>query len=170
MTARQCDQTRWAWCNGYDEAVEDEAARHCRRVLHPNGDDRDVSHLHPDRVRLGGQGVFARDWAWTPNPDGDLRIPVGFAGTLVDRWNGWAVFTCTREVAEAIVADQQEACGRYRRQLAADGIGERGEQMVDDSWRGCGSTVTSSSSTRRGCTTTRAPSTASSRTGRAAAS
>ncbi|WP_146603903.1 hypothetical protein [Micromonospora deserti] len=38
----------------------------------------------PDRVRLGGPGVFAGDRAWTPNVEGVMRISVGFAGTLVD--------------------------------------------------------------------------------------
>ncbi|MCX5122009.1 DUF4314 domain-containing protein [Micromonospora sp. NBC_00362] len=134
LTAGQCDQTRWAWCDGFDDAAEAEAARQCRIVLHPGGDDRDVRHLHPDRVRLGGPGVFAGDWAWIPNGDGVLRIPVGFAGTLLDTWNGWAVFTCTRPVAEAIVADQQAARARYRQHLAADGIaGDAQRRMVDGS-------------------------------------
>ncbi|MFG1888096.1 DUF4314 domain-containing protein [Micromonospora sp. NPDC049051] len=134
LTARQCDQSRWAWCDGYDDAVEAEAARQCRIILHPDGDDRDLSHVHPDRVRLGGPGVFAGDWAWTPNPEGELRVSVGFVGILVDTWNGWAVFTCTREVAEAIVADQADARDRYRQRLAADHIAsERLEQVVDES-------------------------------------
>ncbi|MGW3607811.1 DUF4314 domain-containing protein [Micromonospora sp. NPDC005161] len=134
LTAHQCDQTRWSWCDGFDDAAEAEAARQCHIVLHPAGDDRDVSHLHPDRVRLGGPGVFAGDWAWTPHAGGVMRIPVGFAGTLVDTWNGWAVFTCTRQVAEAIVADQQAARDRYRQHLAADGITrERQQRMVDES-------------------------------------
>ncbi|MCW6004308.1 hypothetical protein K1W54_06895 [Micromonospora sp. CPCC 205371] len=49
-----------------------------------------------------------------------MRIPVGYAGTLIDRWNGWAVFTCTRTVAEAIVAEQQA----QRDRLHADLIGQ----------------------------------------------
>ncbi|MFC0505006.1 hypothetical protein [Micromonospora costi] len=102
-------------------------------VLHPDGDDRDLRRVYPDRVRLGGPGVFAGDWAWTPNADGDLRISVGFVGVLVDLWNGWAVFTCTRQVAEAIVADQNTARDRYRQQLAADDVpGERLDRMVDE--------------------------------------
>ncbi|WP_346535515.1 DUF4314 domain-containing protein [Micromonospora sp. DPT] len=130
----QRDQARWAWCDGFDAGVEGEAARQCRIVLHPEGDDRDLRHVYPQRVRLGGPGVFAGDWAWTPNSAGDLRIPVGFAGTLVDTWNGWAVFTCSREVAEAIVADQQAARDRYRQQLAAEGFTrQRLDRMVDES-------------------------------------
>ncbi|MGY4898594.1 DUF4314 domain-containing protein [Micromonospora aurantiaca (nom. illeg.)] len=134
LTGTQCDQARWAWCDGFDEAVEAEAARQCRLVLHPDGDDRDLRHVYPDQVRLGGPGVFAGDWAWTPNEAGDLRIPVGYVGTLVDHWNGWAVFTCTRQVAEAIVADQQEARDRYRQDLTDRGVPEQlRERLIDES-------------------------------------
>ena len=70
-------------------------------------DRPDLDHLRPDRIRIGSVGVFAGDWAWTSDAAGAMRIPVGFVGTLIDRWNGWAVFTCTRQVAEAIVADQR---------------------------------------------------------------
>ncbi|MFG1952457.1 DUF4314 domain-containing protein [Micromonospora sp. NPDC048830] len=134
LRAWQLDQARWAWCDGFDAAVEAEAARQCRLTLHPGGDDRDLRHVYPDRVRVGGPGVFAGDWAWTPNEAGDLRIPVGFVGTLVDTWNGWAVFTCTREVAEAIVADQADARDRCRRYLAAEGTADADlDRMVDQS-------------------------------------
>lgn len=134
LTARQCDQARWAWCDGYDDAANAEAARQCRMLLHPDGDDRDLTHVHPDRVRLGQPGVFAGDWAWQPNADGQMRIPVGFAGTLVDVWNGWAVFTCTRDVAEAIVADQRAGRDRFRRFLAASGVPEADlDRRVDES-------------------------------------
>jgi hypothetical protein len=134
LTAARCDETRWAWCDGYDAAVTDEVGRHCRMALSPTGDDRDLSHLHPDAVRIGRPGVFAGDWAWTPNGAGELRIRVGFVGVLVDTWNGWAVFTCTREVAEAIVADQQATRDRYRQHLAAQGvIGADQDRLVDES-------------------------------------
>ncbi len=46
---------------------------------HPN-----LDHLHPDRVRIGSVGVFAGDWAWTPDAEGAMRIPTGFVGTLID--------------------------------------------------------------------------------------
>ncbi|MEU8001601.1 hypothetical protein AB0B66_10610 [Catellatospora sp. NPDC049111] len=62
----------------------------------------DLTYMAPDQLRFGSVGVFAGEWAWYGNPP---RVPVGFVGTLVDRLNGWAVFSCTREVAEAIVAD-----------------------------------------------------------------
>ncbi len=81
-----------------------------------------LSHLHPDRVRIGSIGVFAGDWAWTPTADGAMRIPAAFVGTLIDTWNGWAVFTCTRPVAEAIVADQQDQRDQYRQALVDQGV------------------------------------------------
>ncbi|MDG4803646.1 DUF4314 domain-containing protein [Micromonospora sp. WMMD980] len=134
LSAQQRDQARWAWCGGYDDAAHAEAERQCRIILHPDGDDRDLTHVHPDHVRLGGTGVFAGDWAWQPNADGQMRIPVGFAGTLVDLWNGWAVFTCTRDVAQAIVADQQAARDNLRQSLAHNGIAEADlDRAVDQS-------------------------------------
>jgi len=93
----------------------------------PDGMDSpttDLSYLAPEHLRIGGIGVFAGDWAYTDNG----RIPVGFVGTLIDTWNGWAVFTCTREVAEAIVADQ----GRLRKAERArmEASGERGRNRA----------------------------------------
>ena len=64
----------------------------------------DLSYLHPDNLDIGSVGVFAGDWAWTGDPP---RIPVGFVGVLIDYWNGFAVWRCTREVAQAVAADQQ---------------------------------------------------------------
>lgn len=91
----------------------------------------DLSHLQPNRLRLGSVAVFAGDWAWTGNPP---RIPVGFVGTLIDRWNGWAVFRCTREVAEAIVADQHRLRAVERARLSAAGVtGEQLRRQVDES-------------------------------------
>ncbi|MEV0003488.1 DUF4314 domain-containing protein [Micromonospora sp. NPDC050980] len=134
LNAQQRDQARWAWCGGYADAAHTEAARQCRMILHPDGDDRDLTHVHPDRVRLGGPGVFAGDWAWQPNADGQMRIPVGFAGILIDHWNGWAVFTCTRDVAQAIVADQQTHRDQFRQRLLDGGATNTdAEQQVDES-------------------------------------
>ncbi|MBQ0905472.1 DUF4314 domain-containing protein [Micromonospora sp. U21] len=134
LTGGRRDETRWAWCDGFDQGVTDEVARQCRILLSPTGDDRDLSHLHPKQVRIGGPGVFAGDWSWTPNDDGEMRIPVGFIGTLVATWNGWAVFTCTRQVAEAIVADQHAARDRYRQHLADQGVtGSDLDDLVDES-------------------------------------
>ncbi|MBU8857756.1 MULTISPECIES: DUF4314 domain-containing protein [unclassified Micromonospora] len=134
LTSRQADQARQAWCDGFDHGVEAETARQCRMVLHPDGDDRDLRHVYPDAVRVGGPGVFAGDWAATPDADGQARFPVGFAGTLIDWWNGWAVFRCTRQVAEAIVADQQTHRDRYRRHLLDGGATDSdADRQVDES-------------------------------------
>ncbi|MFV2102110.1 DUF4314 domain-containing protein [Micromonospora sp. LOL_024] len=134
LTGRQADQARQAWCDGFDQAVEVEAARQCRMVLHPDGDDRDLRHVYPDAVRVGGPGVFAGDWAATPDPAEQTRIPVGFAGTLIDWWNGWAVFRCTRRVAEAIVADQQTHRDQFRRHLRDGGATDSdADRQVDES-------------------------------------
>ncbi|GIH05698.1 hypothetical protein Rhe02_37650 [Rhizocola hellebori] len=89
------------------------------RALSPDPAAGDMSHLRPDRLRLGSVGVFAGNWAWTGDPP---RIPVGFVGTLIGRWNGWAVFRCTREVAQAIVGDQERMRAAERTRLTAAGI------------------------------------------------
>jgi hypothetical protein len=108
LTGVQRARTIAASRDAFDDAVVERAVELCQLVASPTG--RDLSHLHPDNVRIGSAGVFAGDWAQTV---GTGRIGVGFVGTLVDTWNGWAVFTCTREVAEAIVAEQR----RYRSEL-----------------------------------------------------
>src|SRR5205814_7408861 len=115
----------------------------------------DLGHLHPDHLRLGGTGVFAGDWAWNQSTDGAWRIPVGFVGTLIDTWNGWAVFACTREVAEAIVADQQRLRDAERARLAAEASTATSSPPASTrrSHR-CGSTATTSSSTNAPATTT----------------
>jgi len=86
----------------------------------------DLSHLGPRHVRVGSVGVFAGDWAWTPDADGGMRIAVGFVGVLIDTWNGFAVFACTRTVAEAIVADQRVHRDRLHTELI-----ERGLSSID---------------------------------------
>jgi hypothetical protein len=48
-----------------------------------DGHANDLSHLQPDRLRIGGVAVFAGDWAWVEGPNGP-RIPVGFVGTFID--------------------------------------------------------------------------------------
>ncbi|MEV6487245.1 DUF4314 domain-containing protein [Actinoplanes sp. NPDC051633] len=115
-----------AYRDAFHTAAFDRVGQLCRAASSPTG--RDVSHLHPDRIRIGSVGVFAGDWSWTDSADGDRidgdRIDVAFAGILVDRWNGWAVFSCTRPVAEAIVADQQHHRRQTRTWLQAGGIPE----------------------------------------------
>jgi len=86
------------------------------------GSGPDLSHLHPDTLRVGGVGVFAGDWAFTDGPDGTRRIPVGFVGVLTGRRNGLAVFTVTRAVADAIIDDQHRRRDATAALLAAEGL------------------------------------------------
>ncbi|MER7276638.1 DUF4314 domain-containing protein [Dactylosporangium sp. NPDC000244] len=111
-------QLEAAYLEGFVDAVIGTIAVACHRILHPTGDDGDLSHLHPDRVTLGSVGVFSGDWNAA---DGDTGFPLtaGYVGTLLDRWNGWAVFACTRTVAEAIVADLQQDRDARRMAYAA---------------------------------------------------
>src|SRR5689334_22816203 len=90
----------------HNESDRNESDRNSLDLDDADSDDPtdrpELAHLRPDRIRIGTIGVFAGDWAWTPDAEGAMRIPVAFVGTLVDRWNGWAVFACTRQVAQAI--------------------------------------------------------------------
>ena len=52
----------------------------------------------------GRFGVFAGEWTLRGKARGD-RIPVRYLGILVAARDGWDVFACTRQVADAIVAD-----------------------------------------------------------------
>jgi hypothetical protein len=106
--------------DGYDTTLLEQAADHCRIVLSPTGDGRDLSHLHPDQLRIGRAGVFAGEWRWTSD-GGPGRYRIAYSGTFIDRWNGWAVFSCTRQVAEAIVADNQADREQYRTELLGKG-------------------------------------------------
>lgn len=121
LTAARQAQILDAWRDAERSAAADRIVERCRRVLGPAGDGRDLSHLHPDRLRIGGVGVFALDLGWTPGPHGEMRMAVAFVGTLVDTWNGFAVFTCSRAVAEAIVADQHLHRGRRHAELVEQG-------------------------------------------------
>jgi hypothetical protein len=80
-----------------------------------------LDHLHPDQLRIGDAGVFAGSWAWIgPDPE-TMRIPVGYAGRLEDWWNGWAVWSATRDVIDAMVAEQHRLRRLVRQELAVDG-------------------------------------------------
>jgi hypothetical protein len=84
LTERQRDEALDVYRDGFDTAVTDRVAELCRIAASPTGDGRDLEHLHPDQVRIGSIGVFSGDWAWTTAPDGAMRTPVGFVGTLID--------------------------------------------------------------------------------------
>ncbi|MFI7208062.1 DUF4314 domain-containing protein [Micromonospora aurantiaca (nom. illeg.)] len=122
LRIQQRDEAITAYRDAFDTAVTGRVADLCQLAASPTG--RDLSHLHPDQVRIGDVGVFSGDWALIVGPDGDDRIEVGFVGTLIDHWNGWAVFSCTRPVAEAIVADQQRHRAQYRHCLRDEGVPE----------------------------------------------
>ncbi|WP_233513751.1 DUF4314 domain-containing protein [Micromonospora craterilacus] len=120
LRIQQREEAMTVYRDAFDTAATDRVAELCHLAASPTG--RDVSHLHPDRVRIGGAGVFSGEWALTVGPDGNDRIEVGFVGTLIDHWDGWAVFSCTRPVAEAIVADQQRHRDEYRNSLRELGV------------------------------------------------
>jgi Domain of unknown function (DUF4262) len=102
----------------------------------------DLTHLHPDHVRVGHAGIFALDANYTPDAAGRMRWPVGFLGVLIDVWNGWAVFHCAQDVADAIITDQRRARDDERARLAAEGLtGDTlaaavNEVMADMYWDG----------------------------------
>jgi len=105
----------------------DNDGHHERPVDQPSPD---LTYLHPDNLHIGHIGVFAGDWAWTGEPP---RIPVGFVGVLIDCWDKSAVWRCTREVAEAVVAEQHRLREAERARLLA--LGQSGaalERSVDE--------------------------------------
>ncbi|WP_330440512.1 DUF4314 domain-containing protein [Micromonospora sp. NBC_00821] len=122
LRIQQRDDAMTVYRDAFDTAATDRIADLCHLAASPTG--RDVSHLRPEKVRVGDVGVFSGDWALTTGPDGGDRFTVGFVGTLIDHWNGWAVFSCTRAVAEAIVTDQQRHRDQYRHSLRDEGVPE----------------------------------------------
>ncbi|WJK33152.1 hypothetical protein [Solwaraspora sp. WMMA2065] len=81
-------------------------------------------HLAPRHVMVGDLGVFAGDWA-AYDHNGRTRYPTGFVGRL-DAQRGrdgqYAVFSCDRSVAEAIIAEQERLRDDTRRRLTAEGL------------------------------------------------
>ncbi|WFE47650.1 hypothetical protein [Verrucosispora sp. WMMD1129] len=88
--------------------------------------------LDPE-LQPGESGYFSGEWL-EYDSDGGSRFESAYAGTLIRRWNGWAVWKCTREVAEAIVTDQEAERRHLRGTLRAQGVEEpKLSTMVDDS-------------------------------------
>ena len=106
-----------AYADAYDAAAEARVVELCHFAASTTGTD--LTHLHPDRVGIGAVGVFSGEWAATA--DGH-RYATGYVGTLIGRWNGWAVFTCTRQVADAIVADHEQQRRQLRDELRDGGV------------------------------------------------
>lgn len=125
VSTDEWEQAAWAYRDGFDTAVRDAALLRCRQALVPAAGGRDLREMDPDQVRLGGVGVFSGEWMWTDGGAGPDYARIGFVGTLIDTWNGWAVFSCTRAVAEAIVADLQDQRGREQQRLRATGVAEQ---------------------------------------------
>lgn len=74
-------------------------------------------------LQPGESGYFSGEWLEYPY-DGGRRFESAYAGTLVKRWNGWAVWSCTREVAAAVVTDQEAARRHWRAVYKAQGMTE----------------------------------------------
>ncbi len=74
-------------------------------------------------LQPGESGYFAGEWLEYPY-DGGRRFESAYAGTLLRRWEGWAVWECTREVAEAIVTDEEHARRHWRAAYQASGMTE----------------------------------------------
>ncbi|WP_319463031.1 hypothetical protein [Micromonospora sp. RTP1Z1] len=86
--------------------------------------------LNPD-LQPGEPGYFSGEWLEYPY-DGGRRFESAYAGTLVRRWNGWAVWSCTRDVAAAVVTDQELSRRHNRVLLAAHGMaGDKLERYLD---------------------------------------
>ncbi|MEH0931419.1 DUF4314 domain-containing protein [Micromonospora sp. CPCC 205558] len=122
LRIQQRDEAMTVYRDAFDTAATDRITDLCHLAASPTG--RDVTHLRPERVHVGDVGVFSGDWALTTGPDGGDRFAVGFVGTLIEHWNGWVVFSCTRAVAEAIVADHQRHRDQYRHRLRDEGVPE----------------------------------------------
>jgi hypothetical protein len=124
-----------AYRDGFDDALLAGIIDACRIAISPTGDGRDLSHLNAKDIRPGRYGVFSGEWHLTCD-DGPDRYRVGYAGILTGSWNGWAVFTCTRAVAERIVAELDAQREAERAALWARGIRRRAEvnREIDQRW------------------------------------
>jgi hypothetical protein len=108
VSDQQRDHAHDAYREAFDTALLEHIAEQCRLVASPTGDGRDLSHLHPDRARVGRYAVFSGEWHLTDD-EGPDRYRVGYVGVLERDWNGWAVFACDRTVLEQVVAERAAA-------------------------------------------------------------
>ncbi|WP_328463566.1 hypothetical protein OHA21_38275 [Actinoplanes sp. NBC_00393] len=122
LTDTQRDEVLGAHADGFDDGVHERSHVHLQAATSVLP-WRMLPHLHPDRLRVGAVGVFAGGWSWQRGPFGRRRIPVGFVGTLREMGlDGRAVFACTRQVADAIVADQRRLRVFWRDELVNLGV------------------------------------------------
>jgi hypothetical protein len=135
MAGQPWDAAVDAYHDGFDDALLVEIIDACRIVVSPTGDGRDLSHLQPQDIRPGRYGVFSGEWHLTCDYGPD-RYRVGYAGILTGSWNGWAMFTCTRAVAERIVAELDAQREAERAALWTRGIRRRAEvnREIDQRW------------------------------------
>jgi hypothetical protein len=73
-------------------------------------------------LRPGESAYFAGEWLAYDYDGGEQRYESAYAGRLIGDWNGWAVWECTRDVAVAVVADQEAARRHTRALLEARGM------------------------------------------------
>lgn len=93
----------------------------------PPGDIADL----PAGLRPGDAGVFSGDW-FAYDHDGGTRYAAAFAGTLVSRVTGWAVWECTQAVAQDILGEQERMRWTEYERLRADGMpAETAKARVD---------------------------------------
>jgi hypothetical protein len=114
----------------FDATVRQHAATWCRRTLIPAANGRDLAAMRPDNLQPGRVGVFTGDWPALHPDDGMDALVTGYVGTFAAVRAGRAVFSCTRQVAEAIVTDHQRW---YANAHARQGA-EADTQLPDDVW------------------------------------
>lgn len=86
----------------------------------PAGTSDRLVHPRPDRLRIGDPGVFAHHGLTGTGGDPE-GFPVGYCGRLEDWWHGWAVWSTTRDVIEAMVTEQHRLRHIATGRLSADG-------------------------------------------------
>jgi hypothetical protein len=111
--------------SAFDVAARERRREYLRQVLIP-----ELAGWEPEAISVGEAGVFACESLWSFS---DQFPHIGYLGTLSGFWNAAAVFTCTRPVAEAIVADEQAKRAAVQAALQAAGAPDAaaGRQVND---------------------------------------